>query len=198
MKFSIIATIVGAVALLPSVLGWRIPPYCSGTGPGYCNLGWEWDKDIGKTHIWVYNRWCQVLGDTDYFGWRENIMINDLPGTLWVRSTQQGPDFSYEGLKYKKENCYYYHGPNRWTEAGQCAFQCPDTQPQGLWRNWKREIEADAGPEKLFAVGVSREGMNFTEFNEGVARVNQTELNEGVEGVEGVARLNQTGVAFTA
>ena len=63
------------------------------------------------------------------------------------------------------------------------GWRIPDTQPQGLWRNSKREIEADAGPEKLFAVGVSRQGMNFTEFN---------------EGVEDVARVNQTGVPFQA
>lgn len=164
MQFSVGSVLLAALGILSAVTkvqGFRQPPYCTPTGPNHCNLGWEYDSDIVKTHIWVYNKNCHTLGDTDYFGWWENIMKNDLPGTLWVHSFRDGPDFTYRGKAYSKKGCWYMQGPRYWIYASQCAFECPDTNPLGLWRGGKRD--RINGTDEVAYVGTP---LNLTEIDE--------------------------------
>lgn len=117
----ILFSILSAVSMAKT---YRNPPYCTPTGPGVCNLGWEFDWDINKFHIWVYDRNCNELGNKDYVGWFLEEIDTKLPNQLFVANKREGPNFAYNSVGYKREDCWYMQGPTNWQYAGQCAFLC--------------------------------------------------------------------------
>lgn len=119
----LLATLATTLSLLPFASA-RLPPYCTGTGAGYCNLGWQYDADVRLFHVWVYDRYCNQIGWHANPGFFETKIDAALPKELWVTNTELGPNFSYGKKEYDRRNCWYMQGLYPWIHAGQCAFKC--------------------------------------------------------------------------
>jgi hypothetical protein len=128
MQFTTLTTsllsLLSLVSLLSLASAYRNPPYCTNTGPGVCNLGWEYDWDLSKFHIWVYDRNCNQLGQKDNVGYLWELIPNKLPQELRVWNNAKGPNFQYGTTRYSRNDCWYMQGPTAWQYAGQCAFLC--------------------------------------------------------------------------
>ena len=115
-----------------------VAPYCSPTGRGTCNLGYEAPNDLltGNSAAWAYDNSCREIGNnTEISPGNQGIPVPSLPNTLSIDVGMGGgfgvPEqpyivgFYYAGVFHNFDNCWWYDARDAgYSRACQCAFDC--------------------------------------------------------------------------
>lgn len=98
------------------------PPFCSGTGPGVCNMAFAWYQGAGQVNqfAFIYDRFCNEIGA--WAGADANAFDMPSPQLPYVIvGYWESLEFWYAGSHYG-DNCIEYKYSIY--SVKQCAFHC--------------------------------------------------------------------------